>query len=384
MNRFLSLALAALLLAPCVSAADLPASAAPSGPETAAASAVLMEKESGAVLYEKDARQKLEPASVTKIMTLLLIMEALDSGRIARDDMVTVSAYAAGMGGSQVYLKEGEQMSVSELLKCITVVSGNDAAVAMAEYLSGSEAAFVAEMNLRARELGMADTNFVNCTGLPAQGHLTSAHDIALMSRELILNHPSIREYTTIWMDTIRDGQFQLANTNKLVRFYEGCTGLKTGSTDSALYCLSATAERDGMELIAVVMKSPTSAQRFESAKSLLNFGFANYTLLDIQPDAAIPPVEVSLGTLDQVQPILGQGSRILVDRNELNEVTTELRLTDNVEAPVEQGQKLGEMVVSVGGQERQVIPLVADQAVERLTLPGIFAKFVKQLFMAG
>ena len=183
MNRFLSLALAALLLAPCVSAADLPASAAPSGPETAAASAVLMEKESGAVLYEKDARQKLEPASVTKIMTLLLIMEALDSGRIARDDMVTVSAYAAGMGGSQVYLKEGEQMSVSELLKCITVVSGNDAAVAMAEYLSGSEADFVAEMNLRARELGMADTNFVNCTGLPAQGHLTSAHDIALMSR---------------------------------------------------------------------------------------------------------------------------------------------------------------------------------------------------------
>ena len=180
MNRFLSLALAALLLAPCVSAADLPASAAPSGPETAAASAVLMEKESGAVLYEKDARQKLEPASVTKIMTLLLIMEALDSGRIARDDMVTVSAYAAGMGGSQVYLKEGEQMSVSELLKCITVVSGNDAAVAMAEYLSGSEAAFVAEMNLRARELGMADTNFVNCTGLPAQGHLTSAHDQSL------------------------------------------------------------------------------------------------------------------------------------------------------------------------------------------------------------
>ena len=181
-------------------------------------------------------------------------------------------------------------MSVSELLKCITVVSGNDAAVAMAEYLSGSEAAFVAEMNLRARELGMADTNFVNCTGLPAQGHLTSAHDIALMSRELILNHPSIREYTTIWMDSIRDGAFGLTNTNRLVRFYQGATGLKTGSTDSALYCVSATAERDGMELIAVVMKSPTSAQRFEDAKALLDYGFANYTLARVYPDVPLAP----------------------------------------------------------------------------------------------
>ena len=376
MKRILAAFLCACLLV-------LPAAAVTGAPETEAGSAVLMEKETGTVLYEDHAHDKLEPASVTKVMTLLLVMEAIDSGRLKLDDMVTVSARAASMGGSQVYLKEGEHMTVDDMLKAVAVVSGNDAAVALAEHLAGSESAFVERMNQRARELGMEDTNFLNCTGLPAAGHLTSAYDIALMSRALI-GHAKIREYTTIWMDTIRDGQFQLANTNKLVRFYEGCTGLKTGSTDSALYCLSATAERDGMELIAVVMKSPTSAQRFESAKSLLNFGFANYTLLDIQPDAAIPPVEVSLGTLDQVQPILGQGSRILVDRNELNEVTTELRLTDNVEAPVEQGQKLGEMVVSVGGQERQVIPLVADQAVERLTLPGIFAKFVKQLFMAG
>lgn len=376
MKRILAAFLCACLLV-------LPAAAVTGAPETEAGSAVLMEKETGTVLYEDHAHDKLEPASVTKVMTLLLVMEAIDSGRLKLDDMVTVSARAASMGGSQVYLKEGEQMTVDDMLKAVAVVSGNDAAVALAEHLAGSESAFVERMNQRARELGMEDTNFLNCTGLPAAGHLTSAYDIALMSRALI-GHAKIREYTTIWMDTIRDGQFQLANTNKLVRFYEGCTGLKTGSTDSALYCLSATAERDGMELIAVVMKSPTSAQRFESAKSLLNFGFANYTLLDIQPDAAIPPVEVSLGTLDQVQPILGQGSRILVDRNELNEVTTELRLTDNVEAPVEQGQKLGERVVSVGGQERQVIPLVADQAVERLTLPGIFAKFVKQLFMAG
>ena len=376
MKRILAAFLCACLLV-------LPAAAVTGAPETEAGSAVLMEKETGTVLYEDHAHDKLEPASVTKVMTLLLVMEAIDSGRLKLDDMVTVSARAASMGGSQVYLKEGEQMTVDDMLKAVAVVSGNDAAVALAEHLAGSESAFVERMNQRARELGMEDTNFLNCTGLPAAGHLTSAYDIALMSRALI-GHAKIREYTTIWMDTIRDGQFQLANTNKLVRFYEGCTGLKTGSTDSALYCLSATAERAGMELIAVVMKSPTSAQRCESAKSLLNFGFANYTLLDIQPDAAIPPVEVSLGTLDQVQPILGQGSRILVDRNELNEVTTELRLTDNVEAPVEQGQKLGEMVVSVGGQERQVIPLVADQAVERLTLPGIFAKFVKQLFMAG
>ena len=376
MKRILAAFLCACLLV-------LPAAAVTGAPETEAGSAVLMEKETGTVLYEDHAHDKLEPASVTKVMTLLLVIEAIDSGRLKLDDMVTVSARAASMGGSQVYLKEGEQMTVDDMLKAVAVVSGNDAAVALAEHLAGSESAFVERMNQRAHELGMEDTNFLNCTGLPAAGHLTSAYDIALMSRALI-GHAKIREYTTIWMDTIRDGQFQLANTNKLVRFYEGCTGLKTGSTDSALYCLSATAERDGMELIAVVMKSPTSAQRFESAKSLLNFGFANYTLLDIQPDAAIPPVEVSLGTLDQVQPILGQGSRILVDRNELNEVTTELRLTDNVEAPVEQGQKLGEMVVSVGGQERQVIPLVADQAVERLTLPGIFVKFVKQLFMAG
>lgn len=383
MNRFLSLALAALLLAPCVSAADLPASAAPSGPETAAASAVLMEKESGAVLYEKDARQKLEPASVTKIMTLLLIMEALDSGRIAQDDMVTVSAYAAGMGGSQVYLKEGEQMSVSELLKCITVVSGNDAAVAMAEYLSGSEAAFVAEMNLRARELGMADTNFVNCTGLPAQGHLTSAHDIALMSRELILNHPSIREYTTIWMDSIRDGAFGLTNTNRLVRFYQGATGLKTGSTDSALYCVSATAERDGMELIAVVMKSPTSAQRFEDAKALLDYGFANYTLARVYPDVPLAPVEVLLGTTAQVQPQLERECSLLVRKGEEGLISTQIQLAQDLEAPVERGQKLGQMVVTVDGEVRDTIPIVASQQVDRLTIPGIFGKMFQRLLMA-
>ena len=284
--------LAALL---CVCAL-LPSAAHAAAPQAEAAAAVLMEKETGALLYEQDAHDKREPASVTKIMTLLLVMEALEEGRLALTDQIAVSAHAASMGGSQVYLKEGERMSAGELIKAVAVVSGNDAAVALAEHIAGSESAFVSRMNEKAAQLGMADTNFVNCTGLPAAGHLTSAYDIALMSRELILRHPQVREYTTIWMDTIRDGQFQLANTNRLVRFYEGCTGLKTGFTTSALYCLSATAEREGMELIAVVLGAPTSAQRFTAAQDLLTYGFANYTLVDVRPGQAIPPVAVSLG----------------------------------------------------------------------------------------
>jgi len=333
--------------------------------EVSAPSALLMEKETGTVLFAKDEHAKLEPASVTKVMTLLLVLEAIDDGRLALDDMVTVSAHAASMGGSQVYLKEGEQMSVDDMLKAVAVVSGNDAAVALAEHLAGSEEGFVEQMNQRAAELGMADTCFVNCTGLPAAGHLTSAHDIAVMSRALI-QHPKIRDYTTIWMDSIRGGQFQLANTNKLVRFYEGATGLKTGSTDAAGYCLSATAERDGMELIAVVLKAKTSEQRFESAKSLLNFGFANYTLTDVYPGQALPPVDVLLGEQDTVQPVLAQSSRILVDKAQLNDVTSELRLCENVEAPVEQGQVLGTITAYFNGKSYGTLDLVATCSVER------------------
>lgn len=381
-KRFLAAILCAVLLVPFAAATEA-AGNVPGAPQVDAGAAVLMEKETGAILYENHAHDKLEPASVTKVMTLLLVMEALDSGQLKLDDVVTVSTRAASMGGSQVYLKEGEQMTVNDMLKAVAVASGNDAAVALAEHLCGSEEGFVARMNQRAAELGMKDTNFVNCTGLPAAGHLTSAYDIALMSREL-LRHPDIRNYTTIWMDTLRNGQFQLANTNKLVRYYEGCTGLKTGSTDSALYCLSATAEREGMELIAVVLKSPTSTQRFESAKTLLSFGFANYTLLDVKPDTAIPPVTVNMGVLQQVQPVLEGGSRILVQKSELNSVTTTLRLTDSVEAPVEKGQRLGRMVISVNGEERQTIDLVADQGVDRLTLPGIFTRLLGSLLMAG
>lgn len=380
MKRILSLLFAATLLSavsPAASAAGEEAALSLSCP-----SAVLMEKETGAILYDQNAHQQLEPASVTKVMTLLLVMEAVDSGRVALDDTVTVSSYAAGMGGSQVYLEEGEQMTVDEMIKCVTVVSGNDCAVALAEHLAGSETAFVAQMNQRARELGMEDTTFLNCTGLPAQGHVTSAYDIALMSRELILNHPSIRDYATIWMDSIRGGEFGLTNTNRLIRFYPGATGLKTGSTDGALYCMSATAERDGMELIAVVMKAPTTSQRFEDAKALLDYGFAHYSLTSVYPEAPLAPVDVLLGVQGQVQPQLQRDCRLLVRRGEEGQITTRLTLADNVEAPVDQGQTLGQMEVYVGEELRDTVPVLASRAVDRLSVPEIFSQMLQDLLM--
>ena len=380
MKRIVSLALTLSLCLPAAWAApeQLPAV------DLVSSSAVLMEKETGQLLYEKEAHQRMEPASVTKIMTLLLIMEALDAGRIRREDPVTISSTAAGMGGSQVYLEEGEQMSAGELIKCITVVSGNDAAVAMAEHLAGSETAFVAQMNQRAQELGMADTTFINCTGLPAQGHLTSAHDIALMARELILKHPGIREYTTIWMDSIRDGEFGLTNTNRLIRFYNGATGLKTGYTDTAQYCMAATAERDGMELIAVVMRSPTVGQRFEDAKALLDYGFANYSLVPVYPEAPLAPVDVLLGVQAQVQPQLERDCRLLVRKGEEGQVGTRLSMAEDVEAPVERGQILGRLEVYVGEELRDTVPILAPEPVERLSIPGIFGRMLSKLLMAG
>ncbi len=354
------------------------------GPDTKAKAVFLMEKDSGIILHEENAHECLEPASVTKIMTLLLIMEALDEGRLKKEDMVTVSATAAGMGGSQVFLKEGEQMSVHDMLKAICIASGNDASVAMAEHIAGSETAFVDRMNQRARELGMMDTTFVNCTGLPADGHVTSAHDIGIMSRELLLNHPDIKTYTTIWMDTLRNGEFQLANTNKLIYYYSGATGLKTGSTDKALYCLSASALRDDMELIAVVLGSPTSADRFESAKALLNYGFANYTMIDVQPNEAVPPVLVQLGTVSSVQPVPAKSSRILLQKTDLSKVTTELNMADAVEAPVEKNQVLGEMTVFVDGKVYDTIPLVAPDAIPRLKVGQIFQQLFSSLFLGS
>ena len=381
MKKSLTLLLSVLMLAACIPLAG--AAPADSGLSLSCASCLLMEKETGTILLEDNSHEKLEPASVTKIMTLLLVMEAVDSGQLSKDDPVTVSAYAAGMGGSQVYLEEGEQMPVSEMIKCVTVVSGNDCAVALAEHLAGSEGAFVARMNQRAQELGMADTTFLNCTGLPAQGHVTSAHDIALMSRELILNHPKIRDYTTIWMDSIRNGEFGLTNTNRLVRFYQGTTGLKTGFTSSAQYCISATAERDGMELIAVVMKSPTVNQRSEDAKALLDYGFAHYALVPVYPEVPLAPVDVLLGVQSQVQPQLERDCRLLTRKGEEGQVTTRLTISPNVEAPVEQGQTLGQLEVYVGSELRDTVPILAAQPVDRLSIPGIFGRMLSKLLMA-
>lgn len=338
-------------------------------PELNAPSALLMEKQTGTVLCAVGEHDAREPASVTKIMTLLLTMEAIDSGTLHYDDVVTASAHASSMGGSQIWLREGEQMRVEDLLKAVCVVSGNDAAVALGEHLSGSEDAFVEKMNRRAKELGMNDTHFVNCTGLPAAGHVTSAYDIALMSRELIAHHPDIRRFTTIWTDSLRDGASMLVNTNKLIRFYPGATGLKTGSTDTALYCLSATAERDGMELIAVVLKAPSSEQRFADARALLDYGFANYALVTVTPEQPLAPVAVHLGESAAVQPVLTEDNTLLLEKAAVAGMTQTVTLAEGVDAPVAQGDRLGELTVADGeGNTLAVLPILAGQDVPRLT----------------
>ena len=358
------------LLCLCLTVSLLP-SARAAGPEVAAPSAILMDAATGQVLYEKNSHERLRPASVTKVMTLLLVMEALDEGRLSWDQKVTASAAAAAKGGSQVYLEEGEQMTMDEMLKSVVVSSANDCATALAEAVAGSEAAFVEMMNERAAELGMEDTHFVNCTGLDdepeAEEHLTSAYDIAVMSREL-LSHEKIKEYTTIWMDTVRDGQFGLANTNKLIRFYEGAKGLKTGYTSSAGHCLSASAERDGMELIAVVLHCSSSTERFESAKALLDYGFANYALVTPQVPEELGPVPVVLGNAQTVMPVLETPEPILLDKGLQSQVETAVELVESVEAPVAQGQKLGQLTVTAGGQVVATIPIVAAEAVEQMT----------------
>lgn len=341
-----------------------------------AKAALLMEKETGQVLFAQNEHEKLEPASVTKIMTLLLVMEAMDRGELKYEDMVTVSANAASMGGSQVYLSEGEQISVEELLKAVCVSSGNDAAVALAEQVAGVTELFVQQMNNRAMELGMGDTHFVNPTGLPAEGHVTSAWDIALMSRELILRHPDIRRFATIWMDTIRGGEFGLSNTNKLIRFYDGATGLKTGSTDAAGYCISATAEREGMELIAVVLGSETSQQRFEDAKTMLNYGFSTYVLADITPEET-PVAPVRLGRTPSVEASLAQ-SKLLVGKGQAGGLTRTVKLQEDLSAPVEKGQAVGILTVQSGDTTLAELPLTAAAAVERMTWGDLFTRLLR------
>jgi D-alanyl-D-alanine carboxypeptidase (penicillin-binding protein 5/6) len=353
--------------------------------DVAGKSAVLMDAATGTVLYEKNAHEPLAPASVTKVMTMLLIMEAIDSGKIGWNDMVTASEAAAAKGGSQIYLKVGESMTVSDMVKSIAVSSANDAACAMAEHISGSESAFVEQMNKRAKELGMEHSHFVNCTGLDddpqAAQHLTCAYDIALMSRELLQRHPDIKKFTTIWMDTIRNGSFGLANTNKLVRFYSGATGLKTGFTAKAGYCLSASAQRDGMELIAVVMGAETSKDRFAACKSMLDYGFANFAL--VVPERKEGQVPVKLGLQETVTAVPAEDVHLLVEKQQKGDVTVQIQLQEQMSAPVSQGQRLGTMTVRSGEQILAQIPMVAATSVPRLTWGQIFARILGYIVMA-
>ena len=378
MKRLALLILVLCLLAGSVSAAEV---------EVAGKSAVLMDAATGTILFEQNAHEPLAPASVTKVMTMLLIMEAIDSGAIAWDDTVTASEAAAAKGGSQVYLKVGETMTVADMVKSIAVSSANDCACAMAEHLAGSEAAFVERMNQRAAELGMEDTHFVNCTGLDddasAKDHRTSAHDIAVMSRELLVNHPDIKQYTTIWMDTIRDGAFGLSNTNKMVRYYPGCTGLKTGFTSGAGYCLSASAEREGLSLIAVVMGSATSQDRFAACKTMLDYGFANYALYEpvMQEGASVP---VTLGKADSVAAVPESDARLLVEKAKKSSVTTEVTLEEVIEAPVAQGQQLGMLTVRCGEEILAEVPLVAESAVEKLSFGDLMARVLRKVAMSA
>ena len=381
MKRIFCLCLVAVVLAgtlPFVAGA---------APEVAAKSAFLMDITTGTVLYEQNAHEKLAPASVTKVMTMLLIMEAIDGGLLTWEDPVTASENAAAKGGSQIYLKEGETMSVADMVKSIAVSSANDCACAMAEHLCGSEEAFVEKMNQRAKELGMEDTHFVNCTGLDdgpeGKSHVTSAHDIAIMSRQLLKFHPEITKYTTIWMDTVRSGQFGLSNTNKLVRFYPGTTGLKTGFTSAAGYCLSASAARDGLELIAVVMGCQTSAQRFDACKSMLDYGFANYALIQPMPEVegAVP---VRLGTAPLAQAIPGEETALLIEKGLRNQVRIQTVLEESVTAPVSQGQKLGTMTVWAGERILAQTAMVAREAVPRLRWSQVFATVMKALTLGN
>ena len=382
MKRWICLLLAALLLLTPAMALEQPTD---EELKISAPSAILMERSTGTVLYEKNADEHLSPASVTKIMTLLLIMEQLDSGQLDTSDIVTASAQASSMGGSQIWLKEGEQMSVDEMLKCIAVNSANDCAVAMAEHISGSEEAFTKRMNDRAKELGMGNTQFLNCTGLTDDpGHYTTARDIACMSRAL-LAHPRIRDYTTIWMDTVRDGRFGLANTNKLIRFYDGATGLKTGYTTSAGYCISATAEREGMELIAVVMKGETSDKRNTDAKALLNYGFSAYTLVSAAPEEPLPALPVTMGEAEQVSLTLPEtGVTAVVEKAQASSLEYRVDLPETLAAPIQQGQQVGTLTLCSGDTEVLTVPILAAESVPGRSWGRMFTDLLKQaVFLA-
>lgn len=347
-----------------------------------AESAILIEQNSGEMLYGYNIHEQLHPASVTKIMSLLLIMEALDSGKITLDTQIPCSENAASMGGSQIWLDTTETLSVNDMLKAIAVVSANDCVVAMAEYLGGTEEGFVQMMNARAKELGMNDTTFKNCHGLDEDGHVTSSYDIALMSRKLLVNHPMISNYSTIWMDTLRDGKSALTNTNKLVRNYEGCTGLKTGSTSLALYNLSASATRDGLSLIAVIMKAPTSAKRFQNATSLLDYGFSNYSYKSFANKGDIvKSVVVSKGVTNSINAVYETSPSFLIKKGEESGITYEISLKESVQAPVSEGQQLGTITYSLNGSPLATVSLVAETSVEKIGLLNVAKEVFNKWF---
>ena len=373
MKKLAALALATALLASPALAAE------GAEPEVSAPAAVLMEKRTGTVLFASGEDERRAPASVTKVMTLLLAAEAVERGDIALEDAVTASQRAQSMGGSQIWLEAGEEMSVSELIKCVAVVSANDCAVALAEHIAGSEAAFVERMNARAAELGLQNTHFTNCTGLfDDEEHYTSALDLAVMSREL-LGLEWIKDYTTIWTDSVRGGEFGLANTNKLLRSLPGCTGLKTGWTTAAGYCVAASAEREGTEYVAVIMGAESSESRNADAAALIEYGFANYTLCPAL-DSALPPVPVEGGEAGSVQPGLSGEDGILLPKSSAQSLERHVSLPESVSAPVEEGQRLGTLTLSARGEILREIPLTARSSVPRLTSFGVLARLFRTL----
>ena len=331
-------------------------------------SAVLIEQNTGKVLYDHNMHEKLRPASVTKVMTLLLIMEAIDNGQITLETKIPCSEKASKMGGSQIWLDTREELTVHEMLKAICVVSANDCTVAMAEYLAGTEEQFVQRMNDKAKQLGMNDTTFKNCHGIDEDGHLTSSYDIALMSRELLTKHPTITNYTTIWMDSLRDGKSELVNTNKLIRNYEGITGLKTGSTSLALFNLSASATRNELSLIAVIMKGPTGPIRFSEAKKLLDYGFSNYCYKKLgEKGDTVKKVLVEKGVEDCVEVMFESDAGVLIKKSQEKSITQEINIPEKVSAPIENGQKIGEIVFTLENQELARINVISKKEIKKV-----------------
>ena len=332
--------------------------------------AILIDQSTGQILFEKDAHKQLRPASVTKVMTILLIMEALDSGKISLDTKIPCSENAASMGGSQIWLDVREELTVDEMLKAICVVSANDCTVAMAEYLAGSQEAFVEQMNNKAKELGMNDTTFKNCHGIDEDGHVTSAYDISLMSRELLSKHPDITKYTTIWMDSLRDGKSGLVNTNKLIRNYSGATGLKTGSTSLALYNLSASATRDGLSLIAVIMRAPTSDTRFKDAKKILDYGFSNYSYKELaKKDTIVQEINIQKGIENKANAVFENDYGKLIKKGDSNNIEQKVEIESNITAPIKKGDIVGEVTFVDGSNNISSVNLVSDRDIEKITL---------------